>query len=90
MASDNFDSTLELVNVKATEYLKGALKDGRIDQQLYKEAKKNILPNLEHWLKDPYIDKHRPRLREGICSAINMKSDKRNKEEAEKEKKKKW
>ena len=82
MARDNFDSTLKLVNVKVKEYLEGALKDGRIDQQLYKEAKKNILPNMERWLKDPYIDKYRPQFREGTCSAINMKSDEKNKEES--------
>ncbi len=84
MASGNFDSTLELANVKVSEYLEGALKDDRIDQQLYKEAKKNILPNLERWLKDPYIDKNLPRLKKGICDAINKES------EDEDEENKKW
>jgi len=82
MASENFKSTLELANVEVSKYLEDALKDDRIDQQLYKEAKKNILPNLERWLKDPYIDKHLPRLKEGICNATNEKS--KDKEEENK------
>ncbi|HIJ70088.1 MAG TPA: hypothetical protein HPP87_01840 [Planctomycetes bacterium] len=71
MDSGNFDSILELAEVKVSEYLEGSLKEGRIDQQLYNEAKKNILPNLARWLKDAHIDKHLPHLKEGICSAIN-------------------
>jgi len=86
MAGVNFDSILELAEVKVSEYLEGALKEGRIDRQLYHEAKKNILPNLARWLKDPHIDKHLPHLKEGICRTITMKSQDGTDEEDEKKK----
>lgn len=84
MASGNFDSILELANEGISTYLERALETDRIDQQLYEEAKNNTFSNLEHWLKDPYIDKNLPRLKKGICNAVNKKSKDKKKED------KKW
>jgi len=84
MASGNFDSILELANEGISTYLERALETDRIDQQLYEEAKNNTFSNLEHWLKDPYIDKNLPRLKKGICNAVNNKSKDKKKED------KKW
>jgi len=73
MAIGNIDSTLELANREISKYLEDALKAGRIDRQLYEEAKKHTFPNLERWLKDPYIGKKLPHLKEGICNTIKKK-----------------
>lgn len=75
MASGNFDSTLELANLGISMYLETALQTDRIDQQLYEEAKNCTFANLEHWLKDPYIDKNLPHLKKGICNEINKESN---------------
>ena len=79
MPGGNIDSTLELANRQISKYLENALKTDRIDQQLYEEAKKHIYPNLKRWLEDPYIESIFPRLKEGICNAINSnEEDKRD------------
>lgn len=71
MHEGDIDSMLKLAEQKISEYLEDALKTGRIDQQLYEEAKEHTFPNLERWLKDPYIDSILPRFKEGIYNAIN-------------------
>jgi phosphoglucomutase len=71
MPHDNLYSALELANQKILNYLETALKNDRIDQQLYEEAKNHTVPNLKRWLEDPYIDKNLPCFKEGIYNAIN-------------------
>jgi phosphoglucomutase len=71
---------LRLAKGGISNYLETALQEDRIDQQLYKEAKKNTLPNLERWLKDPYIDKNLPHLKEGIRNEIHKMSKDREEE----------
>lgn len=65
------DAALESACHGITTYLQHALRAGRIDQQLYNEANRNVFSNLEAWLTDPAIDDLFPRLKEGICQAIN-------------------
>jgi phosphoglucomutase len=70
MSITHLDSTLELAEIGISNYLKKALKNDRIDQQLYEEAKKHTFPNLERWLEDGQIDITSPRLKKGVCNAI--------------------
>ncbi len=70
MVQGNVISAIEKANVKISEYLEEALKDGRIDRQLYDEAKRQTFPNLKRWLEDEQIDIFSGRLKEGICNAI--------------------
>ncbi|MCZ6682580.1 MAG: hypothetical protein O7B26_05295, partial [Planctomycetota bacterium] len=69
-ATDTFASTLRDAEVGINAYLDDALAQGRIDRQLYDEAVRNTLPNLEQWLEDRHIDSISPRLKEGIRQAV--------------------
>jgi phosphoglucomutase len=70
MSTAYLDSALELAQTGISDYLKKALKNGRIDQQLYEEASKHTFPNLERWMEDKQIDVISPRLKEGVRNAI--------------------
>jgi phosphoglucomutase len=70
MIVGNFVPAIEKARVKISEYLDGALKEGRIDKQLYDAAKKSTFSNLEKWLKDEQIDVISPHLKDGICRAV--------------------
>jgi phosphomannomutase len=56
---------------KIDEYLNDVLKEDRIDQQSYNQAKQNTYPNLEKWLTDKCIPGFSPHLGKGICEAID-------------------
>jgi len=64
-------SAIDRAGVKICEYLDDALRNDRIDEQLYSEATKHTLPNLKRWLEDGQIDVISPRLKEGVCHAIS-------------------
>ncbi|MHC4207987.1 MAG: hypothetical protein ACYSTT_25310, partial [Planctomycetota bacterium] len=70
MSTTYLNSTLELAEAGIANYLKQALKNDRIDQQLYEEAQKHTFSNLEKWLEDGQIDIISPQLKEGVCHAI--------------------
>ena len=70
MADVNVIPAIAKAQVKISEYLKEALEDERIDQQLYDEAKRQTFPNLKRWLEDGQIDIISVRLKQGICNAI--------------------
>lgn len=70
MNEGNYVGAIEKARVKISEYLDDALSNDRIDRQLYESAKENTLPNLEKWLRDDNIDTISPRLKEGICRAV--------------------
>jgi len=72
------ESILKLAKDEISKYLEKALQNDRIDQQLYEEAKKHTFPNLECWLKDPYIDEKLPHFKEGICSTITEGNENEN------------
>ncbi|MCZ6681745.1 MAG: hypothetical protein O7B26_01100 [Planctomycetota bacterium] len=72
-ATDTFASTLRDAEVGINAYLDDALAQGRIDRQLYDEAVRNTLPNLQQWLEDRHIDSISPRLKEGIRQAVEGK-----------------
>ncbi|MFC1634568.1 hypothetical protein ACFL5Z_06970 [Planctomycetota bacterium] len=62
---------VDRASIKISEYLDEALRNDRIDRQLYEEARKHTLPNLRRWLEDEHIDVISPHLKEGVCNAIN-------------------
>jgi phosphoglucomutase len=68
--SKKSDQLLKRVEGGISEYLQDALENDRIDQQLYNEAKEHTFPNLKEWLEDEKIDIISPRLKEGICDAV--------------------
>ena len=67
----NMVPAIEKARVKISDYLEEALKNGRIDRQLYEEAQKHTFANLKKWLEDEQIDIVSPRLKEGVCRAID-------------------
>jgi len=69
--SDNIRSILEKAKKGFAEYLDKALESDRIDKQLYDDAQKHAYANLKRWLVNKHIDSILPRLKEGICNAIN-------------------
>lgn len=73
MSTTYLDSILDLAEVGISNYLNKALKNDRIDQQLYEEAKKHTFTNLKSWLKDKEIDRISPNLKKGICRAIEKR-----------------
>jgi phosphoglucomutase len=70
MSTTYLNSTLELAEAGISNYLKHALENDRIDKQLYDEAQKHTLSNLERWLDDGQIDIISPQLKKGVCKAI--------------------
>lgn len=66
----NVNAAIEKARLKICEYLDRALKEGRIDRQLYEEAAEHTFANLKQWLKDKHIDAVSPRLKEGVRRAI--------------------
>ena len=73
MTITHLDSTLELAQAGISNYLNDALKQGRIDSQLYEEAKKHTFANLKSWMEDEHIDIISPHLKEGVSNAISNK-----------------
>lgn len=70
MTDGNTSLTLELAKIGISKYLESALETGRIDQQLYDEARKHTFSNIKKWLEDQPIEAISPRLKEGIVNAI--------------------
>lgn len=54
------------------EYLEEAHGSGRLDEQLFNDARRQTFPNLLAWLTDEAIDRVSPRLKEGVCRAIEQ------------------
>lgn len=77
-ATEMLDLLLRAAQSGISRYLEHALESGKIDQQLFDEAKKQTFPNLREWLKDADIDDKLPKLpghelsrfKEGILSAV--------------------
>jgi phosphoglucomutase len=53
-------------------FLERALREGKVDNQLYQEAKTNTISNIENWLSDKNIDQISPDLKNGIIDAIEQ------------------
>ena len=51
-------------------WLDTALKEEKIDQQTYNNAKKNTFAHIEDWLRNKRIDEVSPNLKKGISDAI--------------------
>ncbi|MBN1163004.1 MAG: hypothetical protein JXB45_00360, partial [Candidatus Krumholzibacteriota bacterium] len=70
MSAGNIELSLEKAAQGISLYLDDALAAGRIDRQLYEDARKNTYANLERWLRDPTIDRVSTRLKKGITDAV--------------------
>ena len=51
-------------------FLEGQFRRGLIDEGLYEQARRNVVPNLRSWLTDPHIIRLSPRLGEGLRTAV--------------------
>ena len=51
-------------------FLKRQFQDGLIDEGLYEQARRNVVPNFRRWLTDPHIIRLSPRLGEGLGAAV--------------------
>ena len=51
-------------------FLEGQFRGGLIDEGLYEQARRNVVPNLRNWLTDPHITRLSPRLGEGLRTAV--------------------
>ncbi|MBN1980473.1 MAG: hypothetical protein JW795_03005, partial [Chitinivibrionales bacterium] len=70
MDTKKIESMLKKAEQGITRYLKNALDEGKIDQQLYESATRNTYENLSKWLTDEYIDVFSPSLKKGIFDTI--------------------
>lgn len=70
MAALDVNSLLAAARDGVGRYLQNALDQGLIDAQQYRDASAKTLPNLEEWLREPYIDKLSPNCKRGIAQAI--------------------
>jgi phosphoglucomutase len=73
MLNENTDAMLELARQGVSAYLRDAYEAGRIDQQLYEQAREYTLPSLTRWLTDPHIHDLSPHSRGAICDAIGAR-----------------
>jgi len=71
MIRADISPAIDKASIEISEYLDEALRNDRIDQQLYEEARKHTVPNLKKWLGDGHIDVISPRLKEGVCNAVS-------------------
>lgn len=65
-------SMLKRADVGVTTYLQTARDSGRIDEHAYRTALTNVMPNIERWLEDVYIDAIAKNLKKGIQKAIEQ------------------
>jgi len=72
MAKVSIDALLESVEKGVTDYLTGALQEGRIDEQSYALAAKNTFSSIKSWLKNRDLRRISPKLVEGLSEAIQQ------------------
>ena len=66
----DIDTLLALANDGVSGFLDTALAEGRIDEQLARDAGDAVGPNLAKWLKSPDVDRISPNAKTGIAKAI--------------------
>ncbi|MBN2531360.1 MAG: hypothetical protein JXB88_00640 [Spirochaetales bacterium] len=69
MGSD-INAAIKKAEAGIAEYLEESREKGKIDDQLYRIASRNILPNLKEWLNDNKIDEISPRLKGALIAEI--------------------
>ncbi len=67
----DIDGLIETATNGIQSYLDKALRDGKITESQYSDAKKKSIDNLSQWLKDPNIDDLSPHLKPGLVAAIS-------------------
>ena len=51
-------------------FLAEQFRRGLLDEGLYDQARKNVIPNFRRWLTDPHINRLSPRLKDGLRTAV--------------------
>ena len=64
------DAVLRKAEAGILAFLAGQLRSGLIDEGLYEQARRNVVPNLRCWLTDPHIGRLSPRLGDGLRAAV--------------------
>ncbi len=64
------DAVLRKAEAGIFDFLEGQLRRGLIDEGLYEQARRNVVPNLRCWLTDPHISRLSPRLGDGLRTAV--------------------
>ena len=64
------DAVIREAEAGVFAYLAEQFRRGRIDEGLYRQARRNVVANLRLWLTDPHINRLSPRLKDGLKTAI--------------------
>ncbi len=67
------EKALEELSEKINAYLDEKFRNGEIREELYNDAKKNVMRNIEKWLNDEHIIKNSPGLIKGLFEAAKQK-----------------
>ncbi|KPJ57131.1 hypothetical protein AMJ49_02415 [Parcubacteria bacterium DG_74_2] len=67
------DSVIKTASKEINIYLDQKYTQGEIREELYRDAKKNVIPNIIKWLEDENIARISPNFRFGIKKAIEAK-----------------
>lgn len=68
-----WDNLIEVTGKEVNTYLDQKYAQGEIREELYRDAKKNVMSNIIEWVKDKNITKISPNFRAGIKKAIKSK-----------------
>ncbi|RLI97798.1 MAG: hypothetical protein DRO99_02425 [Candidatus Aenigmatarchaeota archaeon] len=66
------ENALKLLDEKLNHYLDEKLEAGEIREELYKQAKGNVMRNLKAWISDDFIARNSPGLLQGLMNAIRQ------------------
>lgn len=67
---DNLDT---ITSKKINQYLDQKHQDGHLTEEMYKNAKNKVIPNIINWLNDKYINEISPSVKLGIERSIKEK-----------------
>lgn len=62
----------EAIEREINHYLDSRLKSGEIREELYKQARNNVMKNIKGWMNDKYINKNSPGIIKGLLEAVEQ------------------
>lgn len=67
------ETVLKGIEREINRYLDSKLKEGEIREELYKQAKDNVMKNIKNWLNNKYIARNSPSLIQGLLEAVKQR-----------------
>ena len=64
------DELKKLITLEVNNYLNQKYREGKLTEEIYRDAKKKVVPNIINWMKDKNIAKVSPNVIKGIKKAI--------------------